>query len=171
MRTLTFCLLSMLPVLSFCIPLSADARIYDIRSFSVDEGLSQSMAYCILQDSRGFIWIGTQDGLNRYDGQHFSIFKHNPRDPDTVGSDRFFSIYEGADSRIWLGTDKGIDIYDPSLEKFFKFNERTPDGMSVDGCIRHISKDAEGKIWIAGDGASVFCFSCELLSNFLSLNH
>ncbi len=73
MRTLTFCLLSMLPVLSFCIPLSADARIYDIRSFSVDEGLSQSMAYCILQDSRGFIWIGTQDGLNRYDGDRKSV--------------------------------------------------------------------------------------------------
>lgn len=77
-------------LLSVSQPLRLTAVSYGVKSLSVDDGLSQSMAYCILQDSRGFIWIGTQDGLNRYDGKTVKTYRHDPNLPGSPGSDRYF---------------------------------------------------------------------------------
>lgn len=140
----------LLPILQPC-PLTAAP--YSVKSLSVDDGLSQSMAYCILQDSRGFIWIGTQDGLNRYDGKTVKTYRHNPDLPGSPGSDRYFTIWQDSDSRLWFGTQDGISIYSPELDRFSRFGS-----PEVNFCVRHISGDGEGNVWIAGDGASLLRF-------------
>ncbi len=140
----------LLPILQPC-PLTAAP--YSVKSLSVDDGLSQSMAYCILQDSRGFIWIGTQDGLNRYDGKTVKTYRHNPDLPGSPGSDRYFTIWQDSDSRLWFGTQDGISIYSPELDRFSRFGS-----PEVNFCVRHISGDVEGNVWIAGDGASLLRF-------------
>lgn len=154
-------------------PLMLNAASYGVKSLSVDDGLSQSMAYCILQDRRGFIWIGTQDGLNRYDGKTVKIYRHDPDLPGSPGSDRYFSIWQDSASRLWFGTQDGISIYNPELDRFSRFgssefavssSETMVSGVpvhesaEVNFCVRHISGDEEGNVWIAGDGASLMRF-------------
>ena len=75
-------------------------------------GLSYDAVKCIIQDSRGFIWIGTQKGLNRYDGSRFKIYG---RDDFGVESDHISSLAESPDGNIWIGTDNGVIIYNSPL--------------------------------------------------------
>ena len=160
----------LLPILQPC-PLTAAP--YSVKSLSVDDGLSQSMAYCILQDSRGFIWIGTQDGLNRYDGKTVKTYRHNPDLPGSPGSDRYFTIWQDSDSRLWFGTQDGISIYSPELDRFSRFSSlesgipapeagnsgtAASSGGGISFCVRHISGDGEGNVLIAGDGSSLMRF-------------
>ena len=88
---------------------------YPLKSIQVEDGLSQNMVYCILQDSNDFIWFGTQDGLNRYDGS-FKVFAN---DPSTgLENDAICSLAEDAHGNIWAGTLEGLFIYDPHREHF-----------------------------------------------------
>lgn len=160
-------------LLSLFQPCPLAAAPYSVKSLGVDDGLSQSMAYCILQDSRGFIWIGTQDGLNRYDGKTVKVYRHNPDLPGSPGSDRYFTIWQDSDSRLWFGTQDGISVYSPELDRFSRFGSpelgiSSPETAVAEGaaqgngevnfCVRHISGDDEGNVWIAGDGASLMRF-------------
>lgn len=79
-------------------------RPYYFRSLEVENGLSQNMVYCIIQDACGFMWFGTQDGLNRYDGQNFRVYKKDPSNANSIGSNSLFSMLEDKKGMIWLGT-------------------------------------------------------------------
>lgn len=81
-------------------------------------GLSQSSVYSILQDRTGFLWVGTFDGLNRYDGYQFKIFRHIPFDSTSLSDNFIHCLYESHDGRLWIGTDDGLNIYDPLSRKF-----------------------------------------------------
>lgn len=84
-----------------CAPLHAQQRLL-FEHLSVKQGLSQATVTCILQDSRGFMWFGTQDGLNRFDGYTFTIFKHDPAFPGTLGGN--FIVFIGVDRRQHSGS-------------------------------------------------------------------
>ena len=73
-------------------------------NISIEQGLSQSVVICILQDSQGFLWFGTQDGLNRYDGYEFKIYKNDPDDIQSLSNDWVTSIVEESDGTLWIGT-------------------------------------------------------------------
>lgn len=113
------------------VPAWSDGTLSCMKCLNVEDGLSQSMVYCIHQDSRGFMWFGTQDGLNRYDGHEIVVFRRNPDDPQSVGSDNYFTIFENDDHKLWLGTFNGVFIYDPRLEKFTFFDAHTEEGKAV----------------------------------------
>ena len=84
------------------------------------DGLSQSEAYTILEDSRGFMWIGTQDGLNKYDGYNATIFNTNKNNPNSIPNNTIRSLKEDRFGNIWIGTDDGLCVYDPLIEKIFQ---------------------------------------------------
>lgn len=87
----------------------------------IRDGLSQSAVNCIFQDRRGFMWFGTQDGLNRFDGYAFTVFKHDPADPRTLNDNFIFSIYEDTAGTLWIGTlnrPGHLNRYDPATETF-----------------------------------------------------
>lgn len=78
-----------------------------LGSLSVEQGLSQSSVFCTLQDRRGFLWFGTEDGLNRYDGYSFRIFRPDVNDPRSISSNFILSLAEDPRGRIWVGTSGG----------------------------------------------------------------
>ena len=82
---------------------------------SLEQGLSQNSVVSILQDRQGFMWFGTQDGLNRYDGYRFRVFKHDPDNPVSLGNNYIQTLYEDRDGVLWIGTRGGI---------LHKFNRR-----------------------------------------------
>ena len=91
---------------------------------TVDDGLSQSSVTCILQDSKGFIWFGTQDGLNRYDGYNFKVFKNNPSDSTSLTNNFIFSIYEDQTGTLYFETQGGtLHRYNPRSESFTVANK------------------------------------------------
>ena len=86
---------------------------------SLEEGLSQSTVTAILQDSQGFIWLGTLDGLNRYNGYDFTIFQHEPADPTSLSANHISALYEDAFGTLWVATEGGgLSRFYPITEQF-----------------------------------------------------
>ncbi|WP_421825703.1 ligand-binding sensor domain-containing protein [Larkinella sp.] len=122
-----------------------------LDQISVDNGLSQSEVYCVLKDSRGFVWFGTQDGLNRYDGYQITHYKHNPFDSSSVSHDQIMSLYEDARGKIWVGTVNGLNQYDPVTGKFRRFWDLLEPKQRRYGLttINGITADRFGTLWLA----------------------
>ena len=117
---------------------------------SIEQGLSQSSVHVIFQDSRGFLWFGTQDGLNRYDGYTFKTYKP---DPDSLYSlsDRWInSIVEDQEGYLWIATRLGgLNRYDPRTEQFihFRHDEANPSSIGSDR-VNVLYLDKKGNLWI-----------------------
>ena len=102
-RVILFCVLSLL---SFPSELLPQSRII-FNHLTIDDGLSQSSVTCILQDKKGFMWFGTQDGLNRYDGYNIKVFKNNPNDSSSLTNNFIFSILEDRSGTLYIETQGG----------------------------------------------------------------
>ncbi len=120
------------------------------QSLTINDGLSQGMVNQILQDRFGFMWFATKDGLNRYDGYHFKIFRHDTDDTSSVAESFIQSIYEDSEGRIWAGTTSGyVDYFDQASGKFRHVvpeNNQAPE--LTDGPVNQITEDKQGKIWL-----------------------
>ncbi|MBC8506624.1 MAG: hypothetical protein ISR58_20245 [Anaerolineales bacterium] len=118
-------------------------------SISIDDGLSQSSVFSILQDSRGYMWFGTEDGLNKYDGYNFTIYKHDPDDPDSLISNWIQTLFEDDSGMLWIGTQDGLDRFDPETETFVHYRNgpNDPDSLS-DNAISTIYQDRGSTLWI-----------------------
>jgi ligand-binding sensor domain-containing protein/DNA-binding response OmpR family regulator/nitrogen-specific signal transduction histidine kinase len=92
------------------------------KHYNVENGLSNNSLSCSLQDHQGFLWFGTINGLNRFDGYSFKIFRHNPEDSNSIGSGFIRCLYEDRNGDLWVGTNKGIYIYHGQTEKFRLFS-------------------------------------------------
>jgi len=84
------------------------------------DGISQSEVYSFLKDSRGFVWFGTVDGLNRYDGYNIEIFNTSKNDPNSLSNNTVRCLAEDQMGRIWIGTDDGLNLYDPNTELIYQ---------------------------------------------------
>jgi len=84
-----------------------------ISCLGIDQGLSNNSVNSIFKDHSGLMWFGTYDGLNRYDGYDFKIFRHNPGDPGSIVNSWVGAVGEDSLYRLWVGTANGISIYDP----------------------------------------------------------
>ena len=111
--------------ISLCVFLSgalcAQVNQAFLDQLSVDNGLSQSEVLCVLKDRQGYVWMGTQDGLNRYDGYSFTYFKNNPFDASTLSSDQIYSLLEDAGGTIWVGTGNGLNRYEAASGRFVRY--------------------------------------------------
>lgn len=117
---------------------------------SIEQGLSQSSIYSIYQDSQGFIWFGTEDGLNKFDGYEFKIYRHDPDDPGSLSDNSVFSIFEDKNEVLWVGTyGRGLNRFDRKTEKFvnYRHDPDVPTSVAHDS-INVIENDAEGNLWI-----------------------
>ncbi|MBL0101376.1 MAG: hypothetical protein IPP49_16165 [Saprospiraceae bacterium] len=123
---------------------------YQINSYSVKDGLSSSNCRRILKDKEGFVWITSDKGLNRYDGNSFSTFKHRPDDPKTIASNSCNGMLEDSKGRLWVNTDEGLTLVDRQKQTFTNF---FPDStvMPVLGLsYTQMAEDQTGNIWIGG---------------------
>ena len=116
---------------------------------SLEEGLSQSVVTAILQDHLGFLWIGTEDGLNRYDGYSFKVYKPDADNPSSLSDGWITSLVEDGSGNIWIGTRLGgLNRYDPSTGEFTRFmhDEKNPQSISSNR-ISDILPDKNG-LWV-----------------------
>ncbi|MCP4293317.1 MAG: hypothetical protein GY780_15945 [bacterium] len=136
----------------FALQIQAAFAIENVRfkRLSVVDGLSQSSVEAIVQDQEGFIWIGTEDGLNRYDGYSFKHFRHDPDDPSSIATSNVMRLHLGNNGQLWVGTySKGLDRYDPQTETFTHFPHDPLDPNSLSGDrVRSICEDATGTLWV-----------------------
>ncbi|MBA4167794.1 MAG: hybrid sensor histidine kinase/response regulator, partial [Chitinophagaceae bacterium] len=98
--------------------LAASAQSYYFRHYQVENGLSNNGVLCSLHDKQGFLWFGTKDGLNRFDGYAFKIFRNNTADSTSIGSNFIQALYEDDQGIIWAGTDHGLYAYNRLNETF-----------------------------------------------------
>lgn len=128
---------------------------YFFSRVSSEAGLSQVNVKSIIQDSYGFMWFGTRNQLNRYDGTHMKVF--DCYDPILKqGNNNISALYEDKDKKLWIGTDKGIYIFDPLYETFTFFNENTSDGIKITDWVSTIQKDLDDNIWIVIPNEGLF---------------
>lgn len=143
-------LLLLLQVLAISIySYSIDITNLKFERITSDNGLSQNVVEKIFQDSKGYIWIATRDGVNRYDGMEFHVFRNDRNDSNSLASNWVTAIAEDADGRLWFGTD-GLNYYDPVQDKLF----RVPlsDGsatMYQGGRVYDIIVDYDNTLWLA----------------------
>jgi len=130
------------------------------KRYSVDQGLSQSQVSCVLQDHEGFIWLGTQDGLDKFDGYTFTVYRHNSRDTFSISDDYINCLFEDASGTLWIGTyNGGLNCYDRSRDGFRHFVLDTTASSSITGnSVWSITEDSAHTLWIGvwGGGLNRF---------------
>lgn len=129
---------------SFIYPQSSAIRF---KQITTDDGLSNNIINCMIQDQSGFLWFGTNAGLNRFDGYDFRTFLNNPRDSQSISSNIIWALYEDRNSFIWVGTKNGdLCRYDASTESFK--NWKIESNGNKENSITSIFEDESGFIWI-----------------------
>ena len=121
------------------------------ESYSLDDGLSQSVVLDILQDSQGFLWFGTQGGLNRFDGYEFVVYQHKTQDPGSLSADFVTALDEDQEGLIWIGTNGGgINSFNPQTGMITRYQNDPddPTSLSADG-VNDLFVDKDNNIWIA----------------------
>ncbi|BAP57979.1 response regulator receiver domain-containing protein [Thioploca ingrica] len=129
---------------------------------SLEDGLSQSTVYAILQDNKGFMWFGTQDGLNRYDGYQFTIYRHNPTDSNSLSHNEIFTLYEDRQNNLWIGTGGGLNRFDRQQERFIHYfhDPHNPNSLSHN-TVWSIYEDRQGRLWIGTNGGGLDQFDIQ----------
>ena len=130
------------------------AREFNFEKLNIRQGLSQNSVYCILQDEQGFLWFGTQDGLNRFDGYKFKIFRNDPEDSTSLAGNWIFTLMQDQSGAIWVGTfHHGLSCFDLKTETFTTYRHAPDDSLSLPNDIVTTLAEAEnGDLWIATAG-------------------
>jgi signal transduction histidine kinase/ligand-binding sensor domain-containing protein len=131
-----------------------DANDIAFSRIGSDRGFSQARVGNIVQDNQGFMWFGTQYGLNRYDGYNFKVFAHDPTRAESLGGVNIKALFKDRDGTLWIGCDQRLDRFDPMAEAFVHYRIRTGE-ENRDATIGGISQDAAGLLWLATDGGLV----------------
>ncbi|MDQ3535665.1 MAG: hybrid sensor histidine kinase/response regulator, partial [Bacteroidota bacterium] len=135
-------IISFITFLTYC--QFSQGQSFNFTHYQVENGLSNNSVHSILQDSYGFMWFGTKDGLNRFDGYTFKVFRGNPNDSTGLGSNIIQSLYEN-NGQLWVGTDKGLYEYDSKSENLNLLDNTTHK------YIRGILKDDNNNLWFISD--------------------
>jgi signal transduction histidine kinase/ligand-binding sensor domain-containing protein len=128
----------------------------EFTRLTVEQGLSSNIINCILQDRKGFLWIGTANGLNRYDGYRFTAYKADPVKAGHLVYNVIETLYEDREGGLWIGTDDGLSRFDRENETFtnFKNNPSDPASLSHNN-VYCIQQDSSGLIWLGTFGGGL----------------
>lgn len=123
-----------------------------------DKGLSNSTVYCSYMDSQGFMWFGTEDGLNKYDGYTFDIYKSAPSDSTSLSNNIIRCIFEDSRKNLFIGTDNGLNKYNRTNGTFTRYMHHAGKGSISNNLIYSICEDRSGTVWV-GTSAGLNAFN------------
>ncbi len=130
---------------------------FQFHHLTPDDGLSQVSVSALIKDYRGYIWLGTQDGLNRYDGNTFTVFRHNPSDSTTISGNRVSALYEDESGRIWVGTvNNGLSLYDPRFGHFIRLKLNSPSSQISNTTVTCIESVSQEEVWVGTRNDGLF---------------
>ncbi len=120
------------------------------KHISTEQGLSNSTIECIYQDSKGFIWFGTRDGLNRYDGYQMAVYRYNGRDTNTISDNYIRFIYEDKNKTLWIATINGLNEFNRKENKFKRYKHDINNANSIsNNLVTGIHEDSKGNFWVS----------------------
>jgi PAS domain S-box-containing protein len=126
-----------------------DGKGLRFTQLSTDEGLSQTRVIQIVQDDQGFMWFGSQYGLNRYDGYTFKVFKHEPGRTSSLSGVFIYSLFKDRTGTLWVGCDEFLDKFDPVTETFTHYRIDTTGAQGETVPVTNISQDHTGRLWLS----------------------
>ncbi|MDU1890350.1 MAG: two-component regulator propeller domain-containing protein [Dysgonomonas sp.] len=145
----------------FCTSVSSNNKkleSYFFNKVNIETGLSNNTVKAVIQDSYGFMWFGTRNKLNRYDGSSVKIFDCN--DPIAKHSNNNISaLFEDTNKHLWIGTDKGIFLFNPIKESFSFFAKSTSEGITINDWVSEIQADNDNNIWIIVPNQGIFRYN------------
>lgn len=138
--------------LSTIFPANLHAQQQDLKftNITIEDGLSHSKVNCIYQDNQGFLWFGTNEGLNKYDGYNFTVFQPDPDDPHSISANLIRCILEDSNGNFWIGTEAGgLNRYDRNYKTFTHFTADSTSEIILSGNnINSIIEDKQGNLWL-----------------------
>jgi ligand-binding sensor domain-containing protein/signal transduction histidine kinase/DNA-binding response OmpR family regulator len=135
----------------------AETGNYSFSRIDADQGLSNNQVQCVFKDSRGFIWIGTSSGLNRYDGYSFKVYRNVPGDTTSLNDNRVSYIFEDSKGKMWVGTGGSFSVYDPLKDNFSGFTELSQKNIEIPiDSLSEIRQDNRGNIWFISSDQGLF---------------
>lgn len=123
--------------------------------FTSESGIAHGNIFDVYQDRKGFVWIGTERGLSRFDGSTYKTFKSDPMDSTSLFDHFIVKIAEGPDGILWLATLSGLSRFDPLTETFKNYRIDANDPAALQGSLEDLEVDSRGDVWIATDGGGV----------------
>lgn len=130
--------------------------VLKFKRIGLEQGLSNSTIETIFQDKRGFLWFGTRDGLNRYDGSRMVVFKPEANNPAAITDGYINCIFEDSRSHLWVGTSNGLNRYDPEKNIFSHFKNNRANNQSLShNAVTAVEEDSYGNIWVSTNGGGI----------------
>ncbi|MBV4359928.1 hybrid sensor histidine kinase/response regulator transcription factor [Pinibacter aurantiacus] len=149
-------LLYLIGLLSFFLPgIPAGAQKISFDHLSVEQGLSQNSVLCITQDDRGFIWLGTRYGLNRFDGYHVEVYKNEPADSSSISNNYINELFLDQEKTLWVGTARGLNKFDAGTNSFQRIY--LPGNKDQQPEIYCFAKGEKGQLWLGTSKGLFFC--------------
>lgn len=138
---------------------------YNFRHIDSSKGLSANNVKCIVHDKLGFMWFGTKNGLNRYDGSSLRVYECYDEELH-CGNNNIDALYEDEDSVLWIGTDRGIYQYNPHKDCISFVNLTTEDGVMPNNWVQNITGDGKGNVWVLLPDQGVFLYNGGTVRHF-----
>ncbi len=138
----------------------SQCKTFLFNHINIQDGLSDQVVTCITQDSTGFIWIGTINGLNRYDGYNFKVFQHDVFNNATISNNNIKDILVDHCGNLWIATDDGLNKFNKNLENFTNYNEFPADSfLQITRNTQCIAEDKDGVIWLGTIGSGLIAYN------------
>lgn len=166
-KTLLVAIIYLLAVLNNQLFAYPDMQSMITFLFTTEHGLSSTKVTTILQDNRNFLWIGTEDGLNRFNGYDFTIYKTQPNDSLSLISNHITALFQDSKNRLWVATIAGLEYYDLAYDGFINVSLNQPDEVVKNNKCTDILEDSRGNLWFAVSGYGVVCYSPDTESSLL----
>lgn len=141
-------MLSFIPYILYGQEITNKNQSIKFKHYSLTEGLSQSSVLCIIQDSKGFLWFGTRDGLNKYDGQEFKTYRYNSKDSTSISNSSIKSLFEDTKGNLWIGTLGGLNKYLPDEDIFKRYKYSSKTNSLTNNQIWDITELNKNNLWI-----------------------
>lgn len=130
--------------------LSENQGRFSIEHFTPANGLAADKVISVAEDTTGYIWIGTQEGLHRYDGYTLRLYQHDPEDSRSLSGNTVEKVYVDQAGTLWIGTWNGLNRYDPQTDSFHQYHHDPEDTTSLSGImVIDMQEDAQGRLWVA----------------------